>query len=92
MMIACGRYSAWMCCAKRARSDGSARLANASRQRGSCTSDREVHALRAHDAAHAQVELQIARQALDLRRELIEQHAADDAGPMSPTETVCGER
>ena len=93
MITACGRCSAWMCCAKRARSAGSARLLNASRQRVQLHFRvGEQHALGRHDAAHAQVELEIARQALDLRRQLVEQHAADRHRARSARSRSCAAR
>src|SRR5690606_23816324 len=42
---------------------------------------REMHAPVAHDAAYAQIQLQLARQAFDLRCALIQQDAADRAWP-----------
>ncbi len=53
---------------------------------------RQAHGLRARDAAHAQVELEIATQALDLGGDLVEQRAAHEPGPISPIETVWAER
>ena len=73
-----------MCSANRVRSAASPCALNASRQRASGTSIGEMHALRGHDAAHTQIQLQIARQALYLRRHLIEQYTADHAGTDQP--------
>jgi hypothetical protein len=40
---------------------------------------REQHPLRRENAAHAQIQVEIAAQALPLRRELLEQHRTDRA-------------
>ena len=69
------------------------RLRVAARQRRSADrARRERHPRRTGDPAHAQVEIEVAAQPLDLRCHLVEKRRADETGADQPIDTVCGDR